>query len=276
MHIASGGIANYKKRKMKLSLTTLILIAMSIMNVHAVTKTITTKDFIVQYEECTEKYAKASLKILDVVKTNAAKMRFYFPQKVELHIIKSNKNMLYVRGDIPNLITWEFKSMNDFLAPQKSGYNNVYGLCHEMGHLCMDNIITNCNWTTKDYHEGWANYFGSLMVENVYKDLGLKIWPDQHDYHKLRGLQAFLKNIKANTITKEKDFYYCSLFWYNLSSQIGKNNISNFFYTVKISDINITNSDIKFLSLLNQYKLNSNFIENFKKNKDCLIVTKKI
>ncbi|HEY6913628.1 MAG TPA: hypothetical protein VI413_03045, partial [Paludibacter sp.] len=184
--------------------------------------------------------------------------------------------MLYVRRDNPNLITWEFKSVKDFLAPEKSGYNNVYGLCHEMGHVCMGNITPHYNWMTNDYSEGWANYFGSLMIEKVYKNLGVQAWPDQHDYLKSTGLQAFLKNIKTNTSSKAKDFWYCSLFWYNLSSRIGKNNVRNFFYTIQMSDINIRNSDIKFLSLLKQYKLDSDFIEDFQKNKDCLLVTKKI
>jgi hypothetical protein len=261
---------------MKLTLTTLILIALSILNVHAVTKTITTNDFIIQYEECTKSYAKASLKILTVVKTNAVKMGFTFPKKIEFNIVKSDKNMLYVRTNNPNLITWEFKSLKDFLAPQKSGYNNVYGLCHEMGHVCMLNIIPDYTWMTKDYSEGWANYFGSLMIENVYTNLGVKAWPDQHDYHESRGLQAFLKNIKANTSENDKNFYYCSSFWFNLSTQIGNKNIINFFYTIKMSDINIKNSDIKFLNLLKQYKPDSNFIENFRKNKNRLIITKNI
>jgi len=263
---------------MKLTVTTLILIAMSIMNVHAVTKTITTNDFIVHYEDYTEKYAKASINILNIVKVNAIKLGFNFPKQIEFNIVKADRNRLSARRiENNNLITWEFKSLNDFLAPERSGYNNVYGLCHEIGHLCMFNILNgNCTWMTDNCSEGWANYFGSLMIENVYKNLGVKAWPDQHDYYKSRGIQAFLKNIKANTSAKEKDFYSCSLFWYNLSSQIGQKKISNFFYTIKMSDISITTSDTKFLSLLNQYKLDSNFIENFKKNKDCLIVTKKI
>ena len=276
MPIASVVMANYKKgkMKMKLRLTTLVLIAMSIMNAHAVTKTITTNDFIVHYEDYTEKYAKASLKILNVVKTNAVKMRFTFPKKIEFNIVKSDKFLLYCRSDKPNLITWEFKSMKDFLAPQKSGYNNVYGICHEMGHVCMGNISSHSDWRTKDYDEGWANYFGSLMIENVDKNLGIKAWPDQHDYHKSRGLKAFLKNIKANTLTKEKDYYYCSLFWYNLSSRIGKNNISNFFYTINLSDINSSNCEIKFINLLKSYKLEADFIADFQKNKDYLLIMK--
>jgi len=260
---------------MKLRIIILVLIAMSILNVQAVKKMITTKDFIVHYEEYTEKYAKASLNILKVVKSNAIKIGFTFPKKIELNIVKSDKEKLYVRGDNPNLITWEFKSMNDFLAPKKSGFNNVYGLCHEMGHLCMRNITPIYNWMTVDYGEGWANYFGSLMIENVYKDLGVKAWPDQHDYHKSRGLKAFLENIKNDKSKDAKDFYICSLFWYNLSTQIGKNNISNFFYTIKMSDINIRNSDVKFLDLLKQYKLSADFIAYYQKNKACLLITDK-
>ena len=252
---------------MKITLTTFFLILFSFLNVHAKKKTITTNDFIVQYEESTENYANASLKILQVVKSHALKMGFVFSKKIELHIVKSDKNMLYVRSDIPDLITWEFKSMNDFLAPQKSGYNNVYGLCHEMGHLNMFNITPGYNWMTKDYKEGWANYFGSLMIEDVYRNLGIKVWPDPHDYHASSGILSFMKSIKANTSSKEKGFYCCSLFWYNLSSRIGKNNISNFFYTINLSDIDISNSDIKFLDTLKSNKLDNCFIADFQKSK---------
>jgi len=262
---------------MKLTLTTFIMLALAIMNVHAVPKKITTNDFIVQYEEGTENYAKASIKILKVVKSNAIKMGFTFPGKIELHIVKSDKNMLYVRGDIPDLITWEFKSMNDFLAPMKSGYNNVYGLCHEMGHLCMSNILNgNNNWMTRDCREGWANYFGSLMIEHVNNDIGVKVWPDQHDYHASRGMQSFLKSVNSNHSKKEKGFFYCSQFWYNLSSLIGHKNVCNFFYTINVIDINNSNSNSKFLDLLKTYNPGKDFIADFQKNKSYLIVEKKV
>ena len=259
---------------MKLRLTTLILIAMSIMNVHAVTKTITTNEFKVQYEECTENYAKASLKILQVVKSNAIKMGFILPKKIEFHIVKSDKEKLYVSGENANLITWEYKSMNDFLAPQKSGFNNVYGLCHEMGHLCMFNITPKYNWMTNDYSEGWANYFGSLMVDNVDRILGIKAWPDQHDYRKTTGMQGFLKSLQSDYLKKSPGFVYCSSFWYNLGTRIGKNNVYNFFNTINMCNINTSNSDIVFLNILKTYKLDTDFIEDFKKNKSYLLVVK--
>jgi len=105
---------------MKLTLTTLILTAMSIMNVHAVTKTITTKDFIVHYEDYTEKYAKASLKILNIAKANAVKLGFTLPKQIEFDIVKADKNRLSASRS-GKLITYEFKSINDFLSPEKSG-----------------------------------------------------------------------------------------------------------------------------------------------------------
>jgi len=259
---------------MKMKLTTLIMIAISIMNVHAVKKTITTKDFIVNYEDYTEKYANASIKILNVVKTNAIKMGFTFPKKIELHIVRSNKNILYVRGDNPNLITYEFKSINDFLAPEKSGYNNVYGLCHEMGHLCMNRITAHSDWMTKDYSEGWANYFGSLMIENVYKNLGIKAWPDQHDYHRFTGMNAFKITLKGKVFKDCPGFIYCSSFWYNLSLRIGKNKLCNFFHTINLCNIDISNSKIKFIDLLKSYKLDADFIADFEKNKDYLLIMK--
>jgi len=258
---------------MKLTLITLVLIVITNMNVHAVKKTITTNDFIIQYEECTEKYAKASLKILKIVKSNAVKMGFPLSKKIELDIVKSNKCLLYVRVDNPNLITWEFKSMNDFRAPQKSGYNNVYGLCHEMGHVCMGNITPRYNWMTKDYEEGWANYFGCLMIEHVYKDLGEKAWPDKHDYYRFTGMSAFKTELKGKIFKDCPGFIYCSSFWYNLSLRIGKNNISNFLYTINLSDVNSFNCEIKFINILKSYKLDKIFIADFKRKKDYLLNT---
>lgn len=257
---------------MKLKLTTLIWIVLSIIiDVKATTKTITTKDFIVEYEGGTENYAKASLKILEVVKMNAVKMGFYFPQKVEFCIVKSNKNKLYVSADNPNRITYEIKSMNDLLSPEKSGYNNVYGLCHEMGHLCMFYILPRNTWMTKDCYEGWANYFGSLMIEHVYQNLGIKAWPDQHDYHKSRGIQAFLKGIKTNKSKEYNGFYYSSLFWYNLSTRIGKKNLCKFIVSLNISNINSSNCEKKFVDIFKMYNLDSGFIDEFKKNKNYLL-----
>lgn len=259
---------------MKLRLATIILIAMSIMNVRAEKKTITTNDFIIQYEKSTENYAKASLKILEVVKKNAIKMGFTFSKKIELHIVKANKNTLYVRGGNPNLITWEYKIMNDFQTPQKGGYDNIYGLCHEMGHVCMGNITPHYYWMTENYNEGWGNYFGSLMIENVYRQLGLKAWPNQYDYHKLSGIKGFVKSLQSERLKKNPGFIYSSLFWYNLSSRIGKNNVSSFFHAINLIDINSSNSDIKFINLLKSYKLDKDFIADFQKNKDYLLITK--
>ncbi len=258
---------------MKLKSTIFIMIAMFIMNVHAVTKTITTKDFIVHYEDYTEKYAKASLKILTVVKTSAIKMGFSFPKKIELRIVKSNKTILYVRGDNPNLIMWEFQSLNDFLAPKESKHNNVYALCHEMGHVSMGNITPHYYWMTSDYDEGWGNYFGSLMIENVYKQLGLKAWPNQHDYQKSTGIKGFIKSLQSEKFKKHPSFTYCSLFWYNLSERIGKNNICNFVISLKTSNINNTNCEMKYVDILKMYKVDSKFIEDFKKNKNYLLNT---
>lgn len=256
---------------------TIAAILVTVMSFHANAqlKSLKSKDFDIQYEECAADYAKASLSILELVKENATDMGFALPRKIHLRIIKSKKNRLYFDIKNPNSIIWEFKSLYDFLSPRESGYNNIYGLCHEMGHVCMFSITPHKNnWMTRDYREGWADFFGNLMIDSIHKTLGPDFWPDPHNYLEFAGMQYFESRLESDTTIQNASFNYSSSFWNNLSVQIGVENMSSFFRSVKSGKVRNPHCATKFIAVLKQYNLDMEFIADVNENLNFLLLTK--
>lgn len=66
--------------------------------------------------------------------------------------------------------------------PAQSGVFNLYGTCHELGHIAMYRILENRDWMSGAAAEGWAHYAGSVVVDQVYAAKGEKLWADPYDY----------------------------------------------------------------------------------------------
>lgn len=253
-----------------LSITLFFIILVTLFTRPNSKKTIVTDSFTVHYEDNAEKYAIASLKILEVSRNSIRNLGFYFPEMVTVRIQKSDRNRL--SAGPANIITWEYKSINDFLAPEKSGYNNVYGLCHEMGHLCLNYNMKQAPYClTVDGRESWAYYMGSLIVDSVHTNLGGTAWPDRHNYYETTGMNSFRRVIKSKADIEQQGFIYCAEFWYELSQAIGISNMYMFFNTINVKDINITNCIMYFPDILRIYRLDNEFIDEFQKNKLYLI-----
>ncbi len=75
------------------------------------------------------------------------------------------------------------------LAPSpKSGIFNIYGICHELGHIVMYRGMKNQVGLPDGVGEGWAHYSGSVVVDAVTERLGQKIWPKPYDVKSAEGL----------------------------------------------------------------------------------------
>lgn len=260
--------------KMNHKLNFIILCAAISLNINAQLKSLKSQDFVIQYEECAEEYVTAGVKVLELVKRNALELGFELPRKIHFKVLKADRNRLYFDKKNPNSIIWEFASMNDFLAPEKSGFNNIYGLCHEMGHVCMFNITPHKNnWMTRDYREGWADYFGNMMIDSVHKTMGLDFWPDQHNYLEYAGMEYFKKRIESDTTRQNERFNYSSQFWYKLSNHIGLENVSSFFKSIKSGKVRNPDCERKFIAVLKPYDLDMDFISDFENNIDILLIT---
>lgn len=154
-------------------------------------------------------YAKAILAIAsEARKIYADRFGFDMPDVVTVHINKGH-TQLYTDGQSQMFLT---VSSNDaLLPPDKSGVFNIYGICHELGHVAMYRSIKMLG-LPKGLGEGWAHYTGSVVVDEVYKKLGPKVWPQPYDYAKVDGMGRLIEQSKspdaANDNTKAALVFY--------------------------------------------------------------------
>ncbi|TVR78593.1 MAG: hypothetical protein EA412_08275 [Chitinophagaceae bacterium] len=99
---------------------------------------IETMHFKVKYDIEAEEYAKASLKVLELARTIAIRNGYNLPDKVNFTIKNTDRSVLYFDRRRLKSITLEYKTMDSFNSPGNGGKNNIYGLCHELGHLILD------------------------------------------------------------------------------------------------------------------------------------------
>ena len=234
-----------------------------------------TEFFHVEYEAEAEEYVMASIKVLELVRTQAIKLGFSFPEKLKFSILSSHRNVLYFDYKKAKSITWEYKSLSDFLPPSESHKNNIYGLCHEMGHICMftTNVPKN-NWMTREYREGWADFFGNLMLDSVYHYLGQDFWPEPHNYLNYAGMEHFLNRVQGvQSNPKLIKFNNAGLYWYELTEKIGIENMNSFFRDIKRAKVRNPDASEKYSLVLKSVISDDEVLNWFDWYKDCLILS---
>jgi hypothetical protein len=217
------------------------------------TKKTETEHFQVKYEAESEKYVDASLKVLELGKKIADRNGYKLPNKLKFSVIKTDRNVLYFDRKKLNAIVLEYKSLDAFLSPSEGGKNNIYGLCHEIGHLCMHNIVHNKNnWMSYDFRESWADFFGNILVDSVSHYLGTDFWPNQYNFLDFAGTRA-MNNRISNKNPKLLKFDASTQFWIDFNSKIGFQKFNEFFEKVKENKVNNPNARKKFLETLVAY-----------------------
>ncbi len=87
---------------------------------------------------------------------------------------------LYTDGDARLFLS--VPSEDKLAKPSQSGVFNLYGMCHELGHMAMYRVLKDRDWMTADAAEGWAHYAGSVVTDLVFAGKGESLWPDPYDY----------------------------------------------------------------------------------------------
>lgn len=93
---------------------------------------------------------------------------------VEVHLIRET-------GIEPSLDSYGRKitfrgDETHLLPPADGGANNIYGICHEMGHLVFPIADSH-------YFEAWADYAAAFrIIPYVWERLGADAWPQPYDY----------------------------------------------------------------------------------------------
>lgn len=128
-------------------------------------------------------YAQALARTAEAARAAAIeKFGFDMPAKIRISaaVKPGEKTRLYTDGrDRFFLIV---SSPAKLRKPAESGVFNLYGMCHEMGHLAMYRLIGDHSWMTGEAAEAWAHYLGSRLVDEVYAREGGDLWPDRYDY----------------------------------------------------------------------------------------------
>ncbi|HEV8379015.1 MAG TPA: hypothetical protein VGP99_09210 [Tepidisphaeraceae bacterium] len=121
--------------------------------------------------------------------------------------------------------------------PQKSGVFNLYGICHELGHLAMYRLLKDHDWLSGAGAEGWAHYAGSLLVDRVYASEGEKLWADPYDYRQdgLTRLKKQLAAASADPTTKAAGQ------WMELEKIIGQKEFPKLFSAWQSAQIDLAN-----------------------------------
>jgi len=233
---------------------------------------IETEHFKAKYEVEVEKYALASLMVLETAWSIADNNGFNLPEKLKFSIVHSERNALYINRKNLREIIWEYKSPTDFLPPEESKKNNIYGLCHEMGHLSMHNTNHNRNnWMSYDYRESWADYFGNYIIDSIYHQLGTDFWPEPHEFRQYSGMEYFINRIERNN-PKLLSFNSACQYWHQLSMAIGFNNFNSLFEAIKIQKVNNPGAKSKYEGVLRGFIEDRDVEEWFSQYAEYLII----
>lgn len=134
-----------------------------------------------------------------------------------------NPTRLYTDGNSRVFLSLPDKSKLD--RPQKSGVFNLYGMCHELGHIAMYRTLKDRDWMSGAAAEGWAHFAGSVVVDRVYEIKGPELWPDGYDYRTdgTARLDASLKRPSPSNVDRAADQ------WRKLEAIVGRKGLMGAF-----------------------------------------------
>jgi len=136
---------------------------------------------VVKYSGISDSYAKALGRVAEVARGAAIEQfGFDMPETISIEVAIGAKTRLFTDG--AGFMSLTVRSQADLRKPSASGVFNIYGVCHEIGHMAMYRMIPERLWMTSDAGEGWACYLGARLVDIVRDREGVDLWPDRYDY----------------------------------------------------------------------------------------------
>jgi hypothetical protein len=131
--------------------------------------------------------------------------------------------------------------------PQASGTFNLYGMCHELGHMAMYRPLKDRDWLSTAGAEGFAHYTGSVVVDAVYEKEGEKLWGhDPYDY-RADGTARLKRSLAA---AKPSDIDRGADQWQKLEAIIGKKAFPGLFSQWQAAKIDASKADTALIAEL--------------------------
>jgi hypothetical protein len=142
---------------------------------------------------------------------------FNMPEKVNLSITCGDGVSANLFNDGQNQLFLSIPSLDTLAPPAKSGVFNLYGMCHELGHIAMYRTLKNKDWMTGAAAEGWAHYIGSVVVDRVFAAEGESLRPVPYDYRQ-DGTARLEKQVASKS---PDDMTVAAAQWQKLGAIIG-------------------------------------------------------
>ena len=196
---------------------------------------ITPKDFkmlelprvIVRYARFDRIHAEALGKILEEALKVYESLGFKMPAEVTLEAeIDPSRTQLWTDGESQMFLHLKSKEV---LAPApRTDVYNIYGMCHELGHIAMYRNMKNLMGLPAGVGEGWAHYAGSVVVTEVAARLGKSIWPEYYDVAEVEGMGRLKRESQtAKPWDKLDANARAALVFYRMETEFGRTKLAS-------------------------------------------------
>ena len=189
-------------------------------------KTVELPRVMVSYAGFDEAYAAALGRILQEALKVYEAHGFNMPQKVSLEAqIDPAGTRLWTDGTSHIFLRLKSK---DLLAPaSRTGVFNIYGMCHELGHIALYRNLASLMGLPPGIGEGWAHYAGSVVVTEVASRLGQSIWPEYYDVATVEGIGRLKRDAaRAKPWDQLEPSLRACLVFYRIETEYGRDKLA--------------------------------------------------
>src|SRR5687768_14046857 len=111
----------------------------------------------VHYDGITEPQARSLAVVAEAARTAAvARYGFDVPDTVTVNVDCKLGNTVRLFTDGHDTYTLSIRTPFDLSPPALCGIYNLYGMCHELGHVVMYRVVKDHRWMTGAAAEAWA------------------------------------------------------------------------------------------------------------------------
>ena len=165
-------------------------------------KVFRTNGAVVSYDGISEEYAEAIAATVATARDVAIEAwRFNMPKTISVTVRADRRGRVRLFNDGQDRFSLTVRSERDLRKPAASGIFQIYGLCHEVGHLGMFRAIRDHSWMTTVAAEGWAHYVGSRIVDAVHARKGESLF--ELVAHPFQGLADGTRRLNAQLSDKK-------------------------------------------------------------------------
>ena len=208
---------------------------------------VTAPNVRVEYQGVTEQQATAIAHTLSAArKVYVDHFGFDMPDRIfcTVECGPDKASRLFTDGE--DRVFLSMPSPEKLLRPTRSGTFVLYGLCHELGHVAMYRPLKDRGWMKGDAAEGWAHYAGSVVVDEVYKAHGEKLWtPDPYDY-RADGTARLDKQLKERSPSA---MALAAGAWAGLNQNVGPRGIRKVFEAWQAADVHPTDDKAAVMAI---------------------------